>query len=260
MKIKYFEINFEGINVKCKIYSPDPSNIKNVIISCHGYGGSKENKASQKLAESLSYDNKNFALITFDWPCHGTDIKQKLDLEECDKYFEAVIRYVSETFLPNRLILNATSFGGYLSLKYIAYHGNPFDSIVYRCPAINMYDVLRHRILNEEDMHELNKGKNILSGFDRKMKITPKFIEDLKNNPIEDIDFSMISDKTLIMHGNNDETVSYDVVKNFSRRNNIDFITIDGADHMFKNPTKLKEAIDYSREYIEDCISENKIL
>ena len=47
--IKYFEINFEGINVKCKIYSPDPSNIKNVIISCHGYGGSKENKASYSL-------------------------------------------------------------------------------------------------------------------------------------------------------------------------------------------------------------------
>ena len=45
---KYFEINDNGLNVKCKLYCNNPQNIESVLLSCHGFGGNKDNKATAK--------------------------------------------------------------------------------------------------------------------------------------------------------------------------------------------------------------------
>ena len=46
MKEKYFDIVGSGYSVKCKLYCADANSIKKLIISCHGFGGSKENAAA----------------------------------------------------------------------------------------------------------------------------------------------------------------------------------------------------------------------
>ena len=43
MKEKYFDIVGSGYSVQCKLYCADANAINQLILSCHGFGGSKEN-------------------------------------------------------------------------------------------------------------------------------------------------------------------------------------------------------------------------
>ncbi len=72
----------EKHNVRCKVYTPDDGKIENMVIFGHGFAGHKDNKAAERLADKLISKNKGFALITFDLPCHGDDVKKKLYLED----------------------------------------------------------------------------------------------------------------------------------------------------------------------------------
>ena len=217
---KYFEINNNGISIKCKIYCNDIRNVKDVVISCHGFGGSKENMASKKLAKKLMEIQNDIAVIVFDWPCHGKDVRQKLHLSDCNNYMHTLIDFIYSNFSINNLYANATSFGGYLLLKYIKENGN--------------------------------RGKDVVAGFERKIRITPELINDLNTNDITKWDYSDIAKDILIIHGTVDETVPINAVEDFANANSIDFISIEGADHMFKNSAKMNEAIEYSAEFLLD--------
>ena len=256
---KYFEINEDNLNIKCKLYYKDINNIDDIIISCHGFGGSKENNASKKLAKHVLDHFDNIALITFDWPCHGKDVRQKLSLLDCNNYFNKVIDYSCRKFDIRDLYLNATSFGGYLALKYIRENENPFKKIVLRCPAVNMYDVLYNNILTDEDRKDLSKNKSVLSGFERKVRITPELIEDLKNYDITKWNYNDYSDDILIVHGQKDELVSVENVKNFCKKNDISFISIENTDHMFTNPILMKEYVLFaSAFFLYESLKEKK--
>ena len=198
------------------------------------------------------------ALITFDWPCHGEDVKQKLRLKDCNDYLDSVIKYIREVLHVEELYLQATSFGGYLSLKYLSEHENPFKKVALRCPAVNMYDVLTKNILTEEDMEKIVKGKIAMTGFGRQIKVDKEFVEELAANNICQRDFSNISDSILIMQGTNDELVSYDVVQYFSEKNMIEFEPIEGADHRYTNPAKMRECIDYMEIFYGENMSKKK--
>ena len=249
---KYFEINNNGISIKCKIYCNDIRNVKDVVISFHGFCGSKENMASKKLAKKLMEIQNDIAVIVFDWPCHGKDVRQKLYLSDCNNYLNTLIDFIYSNFSVNNLYANATSFGGYLILKYIKENGNPFKKINLRCPAVNMINVLYDNILTEEDRKQLSKGKDVIAGFERKIRITPELINDLNTNDITKWDYSDIAKDILIIHGTVDETVPINAVEEFANANSIDFISIEGADHMFKNSAKMNEAIEYSAEFLLD--------
>ena len=240
---RYFDINSGHISIKSKQYCNNPRGIARVIISCHGFGGNKDNNFTAKMAEVLLSKYDDLAIISFDWPCHGNDVKQKPSLTDCNDYLQCVIEYVKNDPAVDEVYIQATSFGGYLVLKYISEHGNPVKKIALRCPAVNMYDSLMHTILSEGQVEELGKGKFQYAGFDRKIKVTPEFIQELKENDIMTRDFIDMADDILIMHGTADELISYDVDRQFCDDNVIEFITIEGADHRFKNPAKLRECI-----------------
>lgn len=240
---KYFEINKDKLNIKCKIYCNDLKNVSNVMVSCHGFGGNKDNAAFRKMAEKVLGKRKDFLVITFDWPCHGDDVRQKLCLADCDDYLSHVLDHVMQDYKPENLFANATSFGGYLTLKYIREHGNPFRRITLRCPAVKMNHVLFDNILTDEDRKVLRKGKPAISGFEKKIKITPEFIKELNENDITKLDYREFSESILILQGTNDELVSFETVRDFAKANSIGFIQVDGADHRFKDPAKLADAI-----------------
>ena len=249
---KYFEINDNGLSIKCKIYCKDIRAINNIIISCHGFGGSKENTASKKLASKVLEKYDNIGVVTFDWPCHGKDVRQKLHLVDCNNYMSAVINHICSKYSVDNLYCNATSFGGYLTLKYIKENGNPFKKIILRCPAVNMGNVLYNNILTDLDREQLSKRKDVIAGFERKIRITPQLMQDLVENDITKYDYRDYSDCILIMHGTADELIPHDVVKHFAEMNSIDFISIAGADHMFQKPAAINEAIEYSTEFLFD--------
>ena len=240
---KYFSVNQNGFSIRCKLYCTDIRHINSVVLFCHGFSGNKDNRMAETVAKRIQKRHNDIALLIFDWPCHGDDASNELRLADCSAYLNNVIEYVKTKFHTDKIYVSATSFGGYLTLKYIAENGNPFIRVAFRCPAVNMYDTLTCNILTEEDLSTIRKGKPISVGFDRKVKINNDFLNELKDNDITILDYRSYSNQLMIVHGTKDEIVSYDVVRGFAEKNGIALYTVEGADHRFTNPNKMDEAI-----------------
>ena len=238
---KYFDINENGYSIRCKLYTKDIHNIEKAVIFCHGFGGHKDNRAAARFAEYILAKYKNTAMVVFDWPCHGMDARKKLVLSECLMYLDMVKEYTLGNLGAKELYVYATSFGGFLTMRYIAEHGNPFKKIALRCPAIGMGYVLVN-IMTEDEKAKLEKGKEILIGFDRKVKVRKEFFEELQQADIMNMDFMDYADDILIIHGTEDEIVPYSTSEEFSEKNVIELVPIEGADHRFRDPKKLDAA------------------
>ena len=245
---KYFEINGPGCNVRCKAYLPDKGAPAKAVLFCTGFAGHKDNNAAARFADKLLSKEKNVAVIVFNWPAHGDDVKKKLVLEDCSLYLDLVVQEIRSRYGVSDLCAYATSFGAYLVLKYISEHDNPFRKIALRCPAVNMYNVLTRTIMRVNEYEKILKGKDAEVGFDRKVTVTPALLEDLKTNDICARDYLEWADDILILHGTKDEVVPIEESREFAENNLIDFIPIEGADHRFQNPA----CMDLANKYVTD--------
>ncbi|HHW7506840.1 TPA: alpha/beta hydrolase [Mannheimia haemolytica] len=231
---KRFEINEQGLSIRCKLfYEKELQQIENVVIVLHGFGSSKDLKSNTKFGERLSSKYKGYAALAFDFPCHGDDARKKLSVEESITYLQLVIDYAKTSLNAKNLYAYGTSFGGYLTLKYLAEKGNPFRKIALRAPAVQIYYSLMNR-LSEEERQKLAKGREILWGFDRQMKISQAFFDELTD--ITQNDYLDYAEQMLILHGTEDEMVSLSTSQQFADNNVIELIPIEGADHAFSNP------------------------
>ena len=247
---KYFEINARGSNIRCKAYYKERT-AENTVIYCTGFAGHKDNKAAEAFSEKLLSKVSNVVVLVFNWPAHGDDVKKKLNLENCDNYLDLVIQDVRSRFGAERIYSYSTSFGGYLVLKYISEHGNPFQKVAIRCPAVYMYDVLSRAIMNADDFDGISKGKEVQVGFDRKIIVTSTFLEELKTNDIRQRDFLKYAEDILILHGTSDEIVPFDSGRDFAEKNLIEFIPMEKANHRFQNPAHMSLANKYVMQFFD---------
>ena len=243
MQGKYFDINERGCSIRSKLYCADHNNVQRVIVFCHGFGGHKDNKAAETFAGRAVSKRKGTAVVTFDWPCHGGDARKNLLVEDCDLYLSTVIEYVRARFCCDELYAYGTSFGGYLLLRYLAEHGNPFRKVALRCPAINMLDTLLGVIGSEDERARLAAGKPVLMGFDRKVRVGPEFVRALQAVDLREVPFFDYADDMLIVHGTADEIVPFEDSLRFADDNVIELVPIEGADHRFRDPQKMNAAI-----------------
>lgn len=240
---RYFEINEQGHNIRCKLYCRDIHTIRQVVVFCHGFGGHKDNSAAAKFAERLTSKHKYAALVTFNWPCHGDDVKKRLSLDVCISYLDLVLRHVRDKFRTEEVYCYATSFGGYLAMLYLQRMGNPFRKIALRCPAVPMYDVLMHTIMTGADAALLEKGKEVAVGFDRKVPVSPAFLRELEENDIRGYEYLDYAEDILILHGLEDEIVPFARTEEFCENQLIELIPIEGADHRFRSQKAMDQAI-----------------
>lgn len=243
MTDKLFDINECGYSIRCKLYCSNPGAVKRAVIFGHGFGGHKDNRAAEKFAGKIISKHKDVGVVTFNWPCHGDDARKNLLLGECDTYLGLVISFVKKWFETEEIYAYATSFGGYLFLKYIAEHGNPFRKVALRCPAIRMYKSITNRIMTEDNREKISKGKPVLVGFDRKIKISRDFLEDLKAADITKYDYMPYADDILILHGTKDEVIPFNDSADFADNNVIEFMPVENADHRFTDPKTMDLAI-----------------
>ena len=240
---RYFEINESGHNIRCKLYCTDPRTVTKIVVFGHGFGGHKDNGAAKTFAERMISKYKGTALVTFNWPCHGDDVKKKLYLEDCGTYLELVVRYLEQKYETRELYAYATSFGGYLTLKYLSERGNPFRKVALRCPAVDMYQVLTRTIVASEELEKLEKGKEVPVGFDRKVLISPQFLKELQEKDIRSCDYLDYAEDILILHGTADEIVPFASAQSFAEDQLMEFIPIQGADHRFRSQQCMDQAI-----------------
>lgn len=251
---KYFEINEQNNNIFCKLYYEKGTPIKRMILFGHGFAGHKDNAAARRFAEKVLAKHKDTATVVFDWPCHGKDVKKKLTLDDCMSYLSIISEYLKKEYEPEGLYAYATSFGGYLILKYISENGNPFEKMVFRCPAIDMYGTFAHTIMQPGNMEMLKKGKTVAAGFDRKVDITMNFIQELIDSDIRERDYLDYADNIMIIHGTKDEIVPYDIVQEFCENNVIEFYPMEGADHRFQNQQHMDLATKMVMEFFENRV------
>ena len=240
---KYFDINEEGCSIRCKLYCTDAQSVKRVVVCCHGFGSHKDTASAERFASKAVAKRKGTAVIAFDWPCHGEDARKNLLLEDCDTYLSIVIQYAKTRFGTDELYAYGSSFGGYLLLKYLAEHGNPFRKVALRCPAIPMLATFLDVIATKTDLQQLEAGKTVLIGFDRKVKISRQFIEDLRNADVTENAYFDYADDIIIVHGTADEIVPFEASVAFADDNVIEFFAVEGADHRFHDPKKMDAAI-----------------
>lgn len=243
MQERYFQINEEGHSIKCKLYCVSQKDVSRAVLYAHGFGGHKDNKAARRFAEFVLKKHRDAAVITYDAPCHGDDVKKKLRLEDCGAYIRLAAAYVRRQWHTDALYGYATSFGGYQFLKYISEQDNPFRKIALRCPAVNMYEALTETIIRPDEKRVLQKNKPAAVGFDRKIKITLLFLEELRKADITCRDFRPLAENILILHGTKDEVIPFETVKRFADANGIAFVPVKDADHRFIDPHKMDEAI-----------------
>lgn len=248
---RYFEVNGNGHNIRCKLYYSDLKKIRRCVLFCHGFGGHKDNSAAEKFSQRLLTKHPGCVLVTFNWPAHGDDVKKKLSLSDCGEYLKLVTDFVSEKYAPEGLYCYATSFGGYLTLKYISEQGSPFRRIALRCPAVDMYDVFTKAIIGSEEQALLEKGKDISAGFDRKVLIPRSFLEDLQRNDIRKLDFLDYAEDIRIIQGTADEIVPYEGVRAFAEEQLMEFESVTGADHRFRHPGTMEAAIKSILEFFD---------
>lgn len=248
---KHFEINKNHLNIKCKLYFDQRYSIEQVVLFGHGFAGHKDNGSAQKFADRVLSKYKGVAVLVFNLPCHGNDVKKKIVLQDCLDYIHTVINYINEQWNTPGLYSYATSFGGYLILKYITEYGNPFKKIVLRCPAVNMANILTTTIMKNDELKKVLKGKTVSVGFDRKVEVTRQFLTDLEESDIQRVDYREYADDILILHGTKDEVVPFEAVQRFAENNRIAFIPVENADHRFQNPTYLEIATKKVLEFFE---------
>lgn len=239
---RYFTVNAEGCSIRCKLYSDERDGVQKVILFGHGFGGHKDNKAAERFALRVLEKNRGVAIVTFDWPCHGDDVRKTLRLEDCDAYLRLVIDHLRERYASPELYAYATSFGGYLFLKYISEHGSPFVKTALRCPAVNMHELLTTVIMKEDELERVRRGKPALVGFDRKVAVDRVFLDSLKQADLTQRSFLDYADDLLILHGEKDELIPIAVVRAFAEDNVIEFEAVEGADHRFQNPASMEHA------------------
>lgn len=249
MTDRAFSINENGRSIRCRIYAGSAQTAR-VVIYGHGLAGHKENRAAHRFAEKFISKHSDAAVIVFDWPCHGEDALKNLTLSDCDLYLNTVIEYARSHF-GGVLFGYATSFGGYLFLKYILEHGDPFAFTALRNPAVDMGHIMRRTVMTEEDERLLAKGKPVMAGFDRKIRITADLLKALEENDILVGDFSEYSDAIMIIQGMKDEVVDAQTVKSFADANDILLLPVEKADHRFSDPSLMDESISSIIELFE---------
>ena len=233
---KYIDINENGLSVRCKLfYQKDFRNIPNLAICTHGFGGNKENHSAAKFAQQLITKYKGYGALVFDWPCHGADARKKLVLEEFMTYLTLVVDYAHKELHATTLYNYSTSFGAYLTLKYMAEVGNPFKKVALRCPGIHMAQLVKN-YLSPEEMEKLEKGKEVQVGYERKMKMDKQFVEDLEKSDVRKYEYFDWADDMLILHGTKDKLAPIEDSREFAENNVLTFIPVENANHTFSDP------------------------
>jgi len=246
-----FEINQQGHNIRCRIYFNQMPSIKRIIVFCHGFGGNKDNASARKIAERALSKYKDIALVSFNWPGHGNDVKKKIVMDDCMDYLDIVISYCKNQLHAEKLYNSSVSFGAFMVLKYIREKGNPFEKIVLRSAAISMGEALTNRILKNGDLEKLNKGKDVSAGFDKAIMIDKNFMDEIeKANPLN-YEFIEFAEDILMIHGTADDLILKESVEKFADDNIIELVMVEGADHRFHDPKKYDVVLKKSFEFYQ---------
>lgn len=241
-----------GYAISYEEYVPDDP--KAVIIAMHGFAGDKKSSCIEEIRKMAN--SKGVGLITFDWPAHGESEASGDDLTitNCLSDLGTVLEYVTKKYPDVKKIAFSTSFGGYMTMLYNSGNRKAFDRIILRSPALRMYNVLTGSILDGEMKTELTENGYISFGYERIMKITEGFVNEIKNNDIFALYGDDILDYVSIIHGTEDDVVPINDSLKFASKHKCHIHKVPGADHRYKKDGELDMVVGIVSDILSECI------
>jgi pimeloyl-ACP methyl ester carboxylesterase len=240
---KYLDINQDGYSVRCKLMcGTNARQHRRVVVCTHGFGGNKDITSIQKFAEKETGKFKDDAVLAFDWPCHGKDARKKLELAECFEYLKLVVDYARGELGASFVYNYSVSLGAFLTLAYMHQFGNPFARVALRSTGLDMERHMRNNV-SPADLPKLERGREVEVGFERKMKIDQRLLDDLAANDVRKFEYFDWADGILMLHGTEDEYIPIAEARKFADNNVIELVEVEGSDHAFRNPKNMDLAI-----------------
>lgn len=226
-------------------------NTRGAVLALHGFGGSKESLAIQKLAERLC--PKGIDVAAPDWEAHGERGRDfsRLSVGGCISDLRAAERFVAENISDNIGVFS-TSFGGYITLLRMEEDSAPYRRTVLRVPAVNMANSL----INAARLSDP-------SASEEKARAEGRFV--LRMAESFEVPFSLYEELAarscvrscsawrgagiFTVYAENDELVRRADTEEFLRLNDIPSKMMSGCGHRMAEPAeKLDEALDAAAE------------
>jgi alpha-beta hydrolase superfamily lysophospholipase len=249
----------DGVRLDVAMHSSTARGRRGTVVLAHGINADMgEGGLFVRLAERLA--DLDFDVLRFSFRGHGasggsqrgtTVAGEMLDLQ-------AVLEYVSKG-RPERLSIVAASFGAVSTSLCLPWLGDRLDRLVLWNPVLDPY---RTFIVPELPRTRQNFGpdqQHLLStqGFlriDDQFEVGWILFEELRRHrPLDRLLESAVS--TLIVHGDRDTAVSYDIAKAVAAaRPETDFHTVYGSDHGFGTRQHAAEAIRVTAEWLSSGI------
>ena len=240
--------------------------IKSIIIFSHGFKGFKDWGTFNKMASFFA--SKGYVFVKFNFSYNGTSIESPDNFVDLDAFANnnfttelddlgLVINWVRIRYKNSSISLFGHSRGGSISILKSAEDSRITSLITWSSPS----DLLKR--LSKNNRLKQWKKDGVLYIFNSRtqqnMPMNYQFYEDCLNN-FERLSMQnaikSISIPHLIVHGDEDSTVSIDEAKEMKLlNNNVSIIIIRGADHVFNSyhpymkstmPNNLQSAIDES--------------
>ena len=246
MRIQTFSIS-RAYEIRCKLFEPEDSHIKHIIIGVHGFAGDKDSSMLKKLAEHCA--PYGMGLLCFDFPAHGSSPvnEELLTVENCKQDLHAVISYAQRRYPHSAISIFATSFGGYITL--LCSHSFPAYPLVLRAPAVTMPKLLLETVLHITGEQFKQMG-TVKCGFERPILLPYGFLEELEQQ--QDLYTKPLHQPTLILHGDRDDIVPPEDISRYADlQSSVTLRIIPGADHRFKNGGEMETIISLTKDFLK---------
>lgn len=248
MKEKLFFENSKG-NKLCGILScPVFDTERPIIVLCHGFSTSKDGNTYIRLEKILN--SNGISIFRFDLFGHGESegIFEELTITEAVDDVLKAIRFLKESGF-RKIGLVGSSFGGMASIL-AASERDDLYILALKSPVSDYPSLFNLREKSEMDSWKQAGFINFTSIDGNKLKLNYSFFEEaMKTNGYESA--SKIKSPTLIVHGDNDETVPVEQSKKAACLiENCRLEVIRGADHTYSNPSHFEMMLDLISEFI----------
>lgn len=228
-----------------------PEDVNKIVVALHGFSSSRKSSCILMLKDKL-YEYK-IGVIAFDFPAHGESLisGKSLSVDNCLKDLDFICKYIREKYPKIEISLFASSFGGYVGMLYKHFYDMDFKDVIFRAPAIKMYDVLQRDIIDEKIENELKINGYFKFGYEREIDIFLSFLEELKQYNIFKLYEGRINLNYNIIHGTDDNVVPINDSIEFCEKFDSILYRIEGADHRFKKYGELDQVIDIALDILK---------
>lgn len=247
---KRFTLRKHGYHIPCRLELPDYSDAARLVLSVHGFCGSKEDPVQSALAEEMSLFG--YATVRFDFPAHGDNLMtdRDLTLDNCVTTLLTVAQWAQETFPEATKCMFATGFGAFITVQALEKLCKTLGHIrlVLQTPDFQMAKtLLRMRRITAAELQQAG-SMTIGRPGDRLIQVSYRFYEEL-HKTVSFVDCEM---PMLLIRGECDEFLDAQDVSHFRRLNEqARLVEIPGADHQFSTEGAWDMVMDLTRDWFE---------